>query len=420
MRGAGDDSTRTLTESGRRRRRRRRGSRRLRRQRQRQKPGRGGRRSCSSGGKQGLRTRTIWAALSIGGVRWARRAGPGMECRRCTVVHASVPVQVVPITEAPPGCALGRKVCNSDSAAGGPRHGKDLVRIGEATNPGPHDRPQQPEGLLPLEFGSRHQDGFWEGILPGDVQRDQGNMEVHAAAADRYQLAVETCNGTSWGSIARYLARTSADLILIQEHHLSPQRTAAASSWAARRGWQTIWAPAEAGDGEGWRAGVCICAREPVSLSVPRSAGTMVHGSRAVAALAEAPGYRPITVYSAYLHDGDGLSGRNLGILADIGRHIVRQGAQAPFIVGADFQVEPRAIAAAGWVDKLHAVVVASGCRRGTCRTAKSRSELDFSTSNRGWPEGSRAWRPSRPPASGRMSQCACPFIRGLLVLVRW
>ncbi len=322
------------------------------------------------------RSRVTWEARRVGGARrtWPRPRGV------CVVLRLP-----------PEMCAPARWVDDrsgdwpGDEVPADQQWVESYLRIGEAKNPGPHDVPQQKEGALELRYASQHQDGFWGAMLP-DGRMDRGGHDGAAGEDDlaRFRLVVDTCNGTSWGTIARYLLQTNADLILIQEHHLAPGQIAAASQWASRKGWQSIWTSAEQGEGSGWRAGVCICARAPVYLSLPRRGGSNVCGARAVAAVAEAPGHRPIAVYSAYLRDGEGLSAGNLGILATLGQHIGLQGEEAPFILAADFQMSPDKIAVAGLADKIGAVICASGNRRGTCRTPQGNNELDYFYVQRG------------------------------------
>ncbi len=43
---------------------------------------------------------------------------------------------------------------------------RSSCRIGEAANPGPHQVPQQREGLLQLQYASHEQDGFWGAMVP--------------------------------------------------------------------------------------------------------------------------------------------------------------------------------------------------------------------------------------------------------------
>ncbi len=209
--------------------------------------------------------------------------------------------------------------------------------------------------------------------VPGDIV-DEASSEVRG----HYQLTVDTCNGTTWPGIRRYLRRTRADLILAQEHHLPPGAVAGASQQAFRRGWQSLWLPAQPGNNGGWRAGVAIFARDPIRISYPRFGGCEVSPARVIAAQAEAPGYRPFTAYSGYLRDGEGLSQANLAILADVGAHVRLQGEHAPYLIGADFQMTPQLLTTSGFVEECDGRVVATGLRRGTCRSVKANAEIDY------------------------------------------
>ncbi len=245
---------------------------------------------------------------------------------------------------------------------------------------------------MTLRYADPNKEGFWGAMMPGG--RTEGAVrrgaETGTGGVDEFQMVIDVCNGTAWGTVAKYLTRTRAHLVLVQEHHLPLHMIAAASQWALGKGWRTIWAPAEEGDG-GWRAGVCICARDPVAISAPRKGGSIVSQARVVAALAEAPGCRPTTVYSVYLKDGEGLSRRNLNVLAELGQHVRLQGEGSPFVIGGDMQMAPQAISAAGMANKLHATIVASGCKRGTCRTSTSRSEIDYYFVEQGLARGIQA-----------------------------
>ncbi len=261
----------------------------------------------------------------------------------------------------------------------------DHMRIGEAQNPGPPClAPQVDEARLDVAFRRPDQLGFHgarsaglEGVVTSGDKQEVGGPET-------YQLVVDTCNGTTWPGIRRYLRRTRADLVLAQEHHLPPAAIAGASQQALRRGWQSIWLPAQPSDNGGWKAGVVILARDPVRISYPRAGGCEVSPSRVVAALAEAPGYRPFTAYSGYLIDGEALSNGNLGILADIGTHVKLQGEHHPYLLGADFQLPPQLLETAGFADQVGGTIVATGLRRGTCRSIKACSEIDYFVMNAG------------------------------------
>ncbi len=215
-----------------------------------------------------------------------------------------------------------------------------------------------------------HRPGLHGAVMPSAEAdaNDQG---------DQFQLTADTVNATSWGSLKRYLRSSTAHLVLAQEHHLGPDAIPTASAWALRRGWRSIITPALRGEGNGWRAGVAIFARAELGLSMPRVGPHEVVLGRAVAALLEAPGYRPCTVVSLYLKDGDGLSAENYDYLEAVGRCIAAQGEGAHFIIGGDMQMDPSAIAPAGFAAKTGSVLVASRDPRGTCRSAKAATELD-------------------------------------------
>ncbi len=162
-----------------------------------------------------------------------------------------------------------------------------------------------------------------------------------------------------------------------QEHHLPIKEVAAASTRLRRLGWQSLFVPAVPGGGGGWSAGVAILARSPVAISLPPKGSDKVYAGRAVCAKVEAPGLRPFLAYSAYLRDGEGLSEANLEILSEVGAHI-ETNAGMPFVVGADFQNQPEAIARVGFAEDAGAVLVTSAHPRGTCRMRKSSNEIDF------------------------------------------
>ncbi len=248
---------------------------------------------------------------------------------------------------------------------------KPTIRVGEAKNPGPRSGRAGPMTKIgEAEYRQPNRPGF-HGALMHDQCPNKGSE------TEAFELVVETVNATAWGSLKRFLRTSKAHLVLAQEHHLGPERTAAASSWAIRRGWKSIFAPALKGEGQGWKAGVAIFARAELGLSMPRVGQHMVVPGRAVVALLEAPGYRPCTVVSLYLQDGIGLAASNMEHLEAVGKCLAAQGEAMPFVVGGDMQMDPSVMAAAGFATKTGAVMVASRDPRGTCRSSRSATELD-------------------------------------------
>ncbi len=207
---------------------------------------------------------------------------------------------------------------------------------------------------------------------------DIGTVDDGDGGKALYSLAVDTCNATAWGGAKRFLRRTHADIVLLQEHHLPSSRVAEASAWALRRGWHSMFLPAAQGTGDGWRGGVAILARPHIGLSMPLVGPAEVVPARVIAASIEPPGFRRCTVVSAYLEDGGGMGTANLGHLQTIGRCVGMQGDHVPCIMGGDWQVAPEMMAATGFATQAGMTMVASGHARGTYRAARSSSELDY------------------------------------------
>ncbi len=242
--------------------------------------------------------------------------------------------------------------------------------MGEARNPGP------PRGAWCGADGARYKEphvpGFWQARAPGHLAPPRHE------ASDSHALNVVTVNATSWQPLQRFLSKTEADIVLAQEHHLPPDKIASCSAWALRQGWHSIFLPAEATPAGGWSAGVAIFARPHMAISLPRDGGEEVVPHRVVAACVEPPGHRPCLVVSAYLEDGKGLAEANLAHLAAIGGRVEAQGPHHPFIVGGDFQMEPSRIAVTGVAHQMGATLVATAHPRGTCRSTRTCSELDY------------------------------------------
>ncbi len=258
---------------------------------------------------------------------------------------------------------------------------KPLTRVGEATNPGPaaavpSDAAAVEPGYVsigPVSYPAPGKVGFH-----GDIVNQQEPGDGGTSGADQFGLRVDTTNATSWGALKRYLKRTRADIVLAQEHHLGPDEVPARSAWALRSGWHSLFAPAQKGEGQGWRAGVAIFARPAMGLAMPRAGGHVIVPHRAIGATVSPPGYRQFTAVSVYLEDGKGVSKANLDILAEVGSFLAKQGDGASFIIGGDLQAKPSDIAAVGFASKVDGEIVASGSARGTCRSSRTSSEIDY------------------------------------------
>jgi hypothetical protein len=130
-------------------------------------------------------------------------------------------------------------------------------RYGEADHPGPGggggDRGMVTNGCA--AYRSPRQPGFHHALMDADGEHD--------TQEELFSLVIDSCNSTSWGGAMRYLASTTADVVLLQEHHLPPSKLAEASAWALRRGWHPVYSR-RGGEGsrvESWRRGPGQAAR---------------------------------------------------------------------------------------------------------------------------------------------------------------
>ncbi len=177
----------------------------------------------------------------------------------------------------------------------------------------------------------------------------------------------------------RLLLTTEASVIFAQEHRLFEDAVPAASAWARRKGWKSIWTPATPGPKGGASAGTVVLVRDFVGLRHPDRGSAEVEKGRIAAAIIEPPACRPFMGYSAYFHDGQGLSRANLGIAAAIGAHWQSQeDPSLQFVVAADFNMEPATFARAGLSSKLRGRLVVPSTPRGTCRSRAKNSTYDF------------------------------------------
>ncbi len=257
-----------------------------------------------------------------------------------------------------------------------PKPTAGATRYGEAEHPGPaRDAIRANWGA----FGAQtpHCGGFRDAVAPGftapepDPADGDGERELYA-------LRIATANVTAWGSAIAYLHDTLADVVLVQEHKLGERQADEAISWLRRRGWNAVMTPAVPGPNGGLSAGTAVLAKSHIGLGLPLVGSDTIVPGRAIAARVEAPGYRPMTVLSLYLHDGVGLDRTNLEVLRQVGAFLAAQGDNQPFVVGGDMQMTPQEFSHAAFARELGATIAASRDTSGTCRTFRAARELDY------------------------------------------
>ncbi len=260
---------------------------------------------------------------------------------------------------------------------------KEVARIGEAQNPGPEQSPScvPPQRLryvshpaaAAISYPTPGRAGFADYIAPGYA----GSGGSSTAELQR-GLAIETANTTGWAALRARLEATEADVLLGQETWVTQSLLAEASTWALKRGWKSIWAPANATAAGGTSAGVAIFAREWLGLHFPDHGGHIWSPARAVAAVLEAPGHRPIIVASCYLISGVGAGQGNLEVLADIGRGLKSVGDGWQAVIGGDMNMSPEELVATKFDRSAGASIFYPPTARGTYRTSAVQSMIDY------------------------------------------
>ena len=180
---------------------------------------------------------------------------------------------------------------------------------------------------------------------------------------------IATYNGSGWQAVKTFLETTSALVVLGQEAHVVDSFRAEASQALAFLGWKALFAPAYLGPAGRPCAGTFVAVRSWIGLSVPMGlAGPTVVEHRAVWGKIEIPGLEPFVAISAYLHDSVGLARCNLDVLSEIGA--AATAVAMPFLIGADFNMEPGLLGRTSFVEDRAATVVADSEDSGACRSA--------------------------------------------------
>ncbi len=258
----------------------------------------------------------------------------------------------------------------------------ETSRIGEADNPGPMTATMTIDRMLRRVYdtarcavayprpGSRTLRGA---IAPGfqDTRRSED-------AEEKFALGIESVNTTGWRGLQRRLASSQAHVILAQETWITQDAIPAASAWARRRGWKSIWTSARPGPSGGASGGVAIFARDYLGLRYPPDGTHEWCPGHVVAAVLDAPAHRPLLLASCYLVNGVGPTKPNLDILAAIGQRKGAVGGDYGFVMGGDLNMEPPALAATGFEGLVEATILVPMTSRGTFRSPKASSLIDF------------------------------------------
>ncbi len=154
------------------------------------------------------------------------------------------------------------------------------TRVGEARHPGPSSPTVAAVGLLrrtcdrvraAVSYPKPGSGSLRGAVAPGYRGNKREGSDHDQIEGDVFKLKVEAVNSTGWRALQRRLMATEAQVILAQETWLTQDALAAASAWAKRRGWQSIWAAAVAGpNGEPLEVLPYWCATASAATTPPR------------------------------------------------------------------------------------------------------------------------------------------------------
>ena len=284
-------------------------------------------------------------------------------------------------------------------------------RVGEASNLGPECEPDGPwmqaaairwgglqeecrqkvskdnvkgapmvEDVRPLAFSypQARRMGLKRVIAPGmDGQACADGWEI--PKQDEFSLCMESVNGTGMKSIRERLRTTEAHIVCAQETWVVEQDIAQHATWAKRLGWKSVWEPAMRNEGasKGGSGGVAIFVRDQLGLRYPSRHGFSWYLARAVAAVVEVPAMRPMLVVSVYGKHG-GWNPITRDVLACVAAKFQDQSDVDLVAIGGDFNCRPSEAAGEDAIRMMDATVVATNHARGTFRTRKGNSTIDY------------------------------------------
>ncbi len=142
------------------------------------------------------------------------------------------------------------------------------VRVGEAGNPGPTAISLAVDGMLRKVYGTARAAMTYPSpgrrSLRGAVAPGYEAASSDQGGEDRFALSVEAANTTGWKGLQRRLVASGAHALLAQETWITQDAIPAASAWALRRGWKSVWTAAKPGpNGGGLRRHCYFCPRLP-------------------------------------------------------------------------------------------------------------------------------------------------------------
>ena len=171
----------------------------------------------------------------------------------------------------------------------------------------------------------------------------------------RRAWAIDTVNASSFQSaVNAVVLRTSADIVLLQEHRLLQGQDAQARS----RGWKSHLPPAWPTAAGRASAGVGIMACGGIGLAPHADAVPHEYSPRIAAAWVGGVIRGGIHCVSVYLRDSEGLSEANLAILTQLAALL--RSLSGPWVVGGDWNIQPQQLQESRWLDLVRGTIHAT------------------------------------------------------------
>ena len=170
--------------------------------------------------------------------------------------------------------------------------------------------------------------------------------------------AVDTYNGNAASSMLDYLDATAADLCMLQETRVRGDRLLSMQRQARRAGWSMGAEPARLTEAGACSAGTAVAARRHVGHTVTAGCGggAVLQGRwRPAPGAGVCWGGGGIHCLSAYFWCSEGASPRNLELLQAIAQTI--RALRGPWLLAADFNMEPQLLASTGWLELVQGTV---------------------------------------------------------------
>ena len=190
-----------------------------------------------------------------------------------------------------------------------------------------------------------------------DMQRDRTQVRAHA--------------------VEQFFLASQAHLAFAAETHMPHQQCEAVAQRLSARGWWTSAAAAQPSlrSPTGTHGGVLSLCRKHV-CSAPLASDTLASNSPLVDLVGRVLYFKfaELLMLAAYFVDGIGLTGENMCRLQQVDR--VTACGKTPFILSADFNMEPSELAQSGWLERVKAQIVVPANSTHTCVPSHGRPRV--------------------------------------------